>query len=606
MSSQTNDEPSWKTSRRAVCMVMQGDLSGAQLLLATKPDDLHIANCSCFISTVKYLLLETPNYSPSQDAAFSCCRQLEERCAVDIGSWLTTVKHKLFRFSLNPDVDDLDRQIVRADALVYLGSLTAATVEPMSVGAAAKAVYGMSRAWKMYQQSYAAVLKVYSAIFDVDRGVPKWPPVLKRRQSTTIAGNRFGNGIPRSSTTSFELFRRNDMTARMTPEQAVRLMTAASTGFGVINLFLSLVPSRISSMTLSMLGFRGNRQTGLDALAFAKNGPGMHAPVAWLILSWYHMNVMNAGIEFDDPLARECRGFSLDEIEYLTYNPPRELKGTWLQKFFAGRCAYFKGDLVGSIRSFGAASRVNTYRNWNARCLQEMGFTYTMLANWDAALECFCVAAESSCSMRSYHYFLAAVCAGASGETTKVKQMLRSVLKSMKRENKIEFYSTFVAQKSSDIIKELKANSKIDPAYYKLIAYEVLYVVYGVSLLPSKTIRNIILDCQDDDTDKVTQRFTKKLLIAVCRRQTMECDNCRGSMLYELIGNMKKHKYGDHVYAYALYEMAIELISRPESIEEGKIIVEKLQNFKGQCYFKTFFETRCEALEAYVKKLTDH
>ncbi|XP_050424663.1 uncharacterized protein LOC126835861 [Adelges cooleyi] len=120
-----------------------------------------------------YLLLETPNYSPSRDAAFSCCRQLEERCAVDIGSWLSMVKHKLFRFSLNSDVDDLDRQIVHADALVYLGSLTAATVEPMSVGTAAKAVYGMSRAWKIYQQSYAAVLKVYSAIFDVGNVIIK-------------------------------------------------------------------------------------------------------------------------------------------------------------------------------------------------------------------------------------------------------------------------------------------------------------------------------------------------------------------------------------------------------------------------------------------------
>jgi len=57
-------------------------------------------------------------------------------------------------------------------------------------------------------------------------------------------------------------------------------MTAVSVGYGAFNLMLSLV-SPMMIQLIGMLGFRGNRQTGLDALAFAKNGPGVHAPLAW-------------------------------------------------------------------------------------------------------------------------------------------------------------------------------------------------------------------------------------------------------------------------------------------------------------------------------------
>lgn len=66
----------------------------------------------------------------------------------------------------------------------------------------------------------------------------------------------------------------------MTPEDAIRLMAAVSAGYGAFHLMVSLLPPSVISV-IGVLGFRGNRQIGLDALAFAKNGPGVHAPLAW-------------------------------------------------------------------------------------------------------------------------------------------------------------------------------------------------------------------------------------------------------------------------------------------------------------------------------------
>jgi hypothetical protein len=64
------------------------------------------------------------------------------------------------------------------------------------------------------------------------------------------------------------------------PKDVVRLMAAVSVGYGTFNLMVSLLPPTVISV-IGVLGFRGNRQTGLDALAFAKNGPDVHAPLAW-------------------------------------------------------------------------------------------------------------------------------------------------------------------------------------------------------------------------------------------------------------------------------------------------------------------------------------
>lgn len=63
-------------------------------------------------------------------------------------------------------------------------------------------------------------------------------------------------------------------------KDVVRLMAAVSVGYGAFNLILSLMSPMVIPL-IGMLGFRGNRQTGLEALAFAKNGPDVHAPLAW-------------------------------------------------------------------------------------------------------------------------------------------------------------------------------------------------------------------------------------------------------------------------------------------------------------------------------------
>lgn len=108
------------------------------------------------------------------EGALAECRRLEERCyAKTAGGWMREVRRRLFSTAAAAaaSADDYDRQIALADVTVCIAGLTlAAHRNSPSVGAMARAVYALRRAWKMYQQCYAAVLNVYRNAYDMDAG----------------------------------------------------------------------------------------------------------------------------------------------------------------------------------------------------------------------------------------------------------------------------------------------------------------------------------------------------------------------------------------------------------------------------------------------------
>lgn len=202
-------------------------------------------------------------------------KRFEARCGamLDGGGWLGMVRRKLkFSSGAAAGVDHYDGQIALADVtLCIVGLMVVKVMNGYNVGhiATAKTVYSLRRAWKMYQQCYASVLDVYRAVYDLnpgqqvnhdfysiylyhgylytqqlitvrpitnntrlgklhsrvflftllcasDENAPRWPPVLKRRQSSSAASlastSNVGNRMYRSATTSFETFRRDRYT----------------------------------------------------------------------------------------------------------------------------------------------------------------------------------------------------------------------------------------------------------------------------------------------------------------------------------------------------------------------------------------------------------
>lgn len=71
-------------------------------------------------------------------------------------------------------------------------------------------------------------------------------------------------------------------------------------------------------------------------------------------------------------------------------------------------------------------------------------------------------------------------------------------------------------------------------------------------------------DCREtDDDDDATIRYTKKFLTVVCRKALGFDDDHRRSLI-EIVQRMERDKQRDHLYAYSLYELAAEQISREE------------------------------------------
>jgi len=63
------------------------------------------------------------------------------------------------------------------------------------------------------------------------------------------------------------------------PSEVTRLMSAASFGYGVYQLCVSLLPPSVLKV-IHFFGFEGNRQSGLAALMYARLGEDMRAPLA--------------------------------------------------------------------------------------------------------------------------------------------------------------------------------------------------------------------------------------------------------------------------------------------------------------------------------------
>lgn len=66
------------------------------------------------------------------------------------------------------------------------------------------------------------------------------------------------------------------------PEVVSRLMAAVSFGYGVFQLCISLLPPSLLKL-IQLLGFGGDRVSGLEALMFSREGHDMRAPLATLV-----------------------------------------------------------------------------------------------------------------------------------------------------------------------------------------------------------------------------------------------------------------------------------------------------------------------------------
>ncbi|CAH1708028.1 unnamed protein product [Aphis gossypii] len=628
----SDNEPTWRICRKAVWMLIQNvnNLADAEALLNRQENDLHIASGKCFILLLTAIQRPEKSRLESAQAEF---KRFEARCGamLDGGGWLGMVRRKLqFSSGAAAGVDHYDGQIALADVtLCIVGLMVVKVMNGYNVGhiAIAKTVYSLRRVWKMYQQCYASVLDVYRAVYDLDpdENAPRWPPVLKRRQSSSAASlastSNVGSRMYRSATTSFETFRQDSVSNEMSKD-VIRLMTAVSVGYGAFNLILSLVSPMMIPL-IGMLGFRGNRRTGLDALMFAKNGPDVHAPLAWLILSWYHM-MGNTDFLFDGPHSRENETY-VKESEQLVCNPPEEFRNSTSLQYFIGRSFYLKGDLEQSIRAYEIGSTVlvdNSFVSMKTMCLHELGFMYAIKLDWIAAYKKFASVAEVW--MKQYHYFMATVCAGAAGDTTTAELMRRrtdEVVSGCRSDACRGTMNSFMESKETKVAEALRwtaAASSEDDAdskhghvlcnhcdgqrYCRLIAYEVLYVKYGVAKWPEDALHAVLSDCQEAEDDDNTMLYTKQLLTVVCQRVLGFVDDYRQSLI-DIVENMDRNQRRDHLYVYGVYELTAEQIRHNETIEEGKRTVQKLKDIKRSYHFQHFYEMRCVSLQAYVQKL---
>ena len=71
----------------------------------------------------------------------------------------------------------------------------------------------------------------------------------------------------------------NSFSSSIPPATIKRLMAAVSFGYGLFHLAVSLLPPKLLNV-IHFLGFEGDRQTGIQALHFSRQGSDMRGPLA--------------------------------------------------------------------------------------------------------------------------------------------------------------------------------------------------------------------------------------------------------------------------------------------------------------------------------------
>ncbi|CAJ0867945.1 10546_t:CDS:2 [Entrophospora sp. SA101] len=175
-------------------------------------------------------------------------------------------------------------------------------------------------------------------------------------------------------------------------------------GYGTCNLVLSFLPGKIIRI-ISAIGYRGNRELGLELLDAALKGRGIRSPLASLLFA--------ASYSIMTSFAPSVLGSdNIPKAESYIRDALKQFPGSDFFSFFEGRNLRLKREIDASTSSFKSVNHsLSTGFGAELRrlCDYELGMNYSMTLQWDNALECFNnLANENYWSPAFFRYFQAA------------------------------------------------------------------------------------------------------------------------------------------------------------------------------------------------------
>ncbi|XP_065341993.1 tetratricopeptide repeat protein 39C-like isoform X1 [Cloeon dipterum] len=580
-----DEEDDWHLAKQGIQLLLNNKIDEAETLFRDRKENVQMAAGYCYITFMNAVM--TFEEEKLQEAV-QVLKDMEKRCAQDMG-WIKTVKNKVFGASnVNEELlNRLEEQIILADTQVCMALLTFLQHDLTGY---VRGGWILRKAWKVYQHSYNQVLQLHRRTFGHETEVPgsqfpSWSVIVRdSSQSNLLSPSSPDWTVPSTSTTPsqglrsplafFSMFGYGKPNEEpLAPSTVSRLMAAVSFGYGIFQLCISLLPPSLLKL-ISFLGFEGDRDTGIAALMYARQGQDMRAPLASLSLLWYHTIVrpffaldgsnVQAGVAAAETLISESQE---------TYGQSA------LFLFFRGRVERLKSNVSQALLAYQAAVKASPQREIQLLCLHEVGWCHLILLHWPHAHVSFLRLKKESRWSKCFYAYLAAVCRGAAGDEAGAIQLAQEAPKlSTNRQTQLE---VFIARRTSQLPLECYTTTGC-----KLLAFELLFLWNALPSCSALQLQQIIQEC-DSTSDPPPMQGLQYLIMGAtygCLGQAAEaisnfraCLESRSEM--SRISADGVEGLGDHhIAAFASYELAVLLCMDSETQQEGIDLLLEVQN----------------------------
>ncbi|XP_067006614.2 tetratricopeptide repeat protein 39C [Anabrus simplex] len=601
----------WHLAREGIQLLLNNKIVEAEQLFGERKDNVQMAAGYCFVTFMNALM--TFEEEKLQES-LQTLKDMEKRCAQDIG-WLKAMRNKVFGNDPNDErnlAEKLEEQIILADSQVCVALLT---FLQQDLSGYVKGGWVLRKAWKVYQHTYNQILHLYKKTFGCDdvpgSQFPSWKvitrgfsnPNLQSPSSewsvpsynSTPSGASTPNGRtngfrnPFAILSSFGLSSESNGSNTISPEVVSRLMSAVSFGYGIFQLCISLLPPSLLKL-IHFLGFEGDRQIGIAALMFARQGHDMRAPLASLALLWYH-TIVRPFFALDGSNVRA----GVEAAQQLITESQEDFGQSALFLFFRGRVERLKSNISSALEAYQAAVVKSPQREIQLLCLHEVGWCHLIQLDWEKAHHCFLQLKIRSRWSKSFYTYLAAVCTGADGNLDLAVRLIQEVpnlsAASQQRSTQLE---AFILRRTSCFMGGQRS-AIFDKAYCRLLAFELLFLWNALPSCSVEDINHLLEDCQSSGQEPMEGLRHLVMGAAQCCLGHFDeavasfrtCLAKRGEL--DQVNDVKAGSAGEergpgdhHISAFALYELGMLLCRKPETLEEGKALLLQAQtNYKG-------------------------
>lgn len=373
------------------------------------------------------------------------------------------------------------REVIATDCLLYQAGLV---IINQDITSYIKGGWYLRQAWRSYKRLYNEIL----ALRDED------DPFVMERESST-------DPVETPSTTEsmpptpedyrdmeLEFGWRNSLSnlSDLSRSSKDRLLAAVCFGYGSFQLFISLCPPKVLRL-IHFLGFEGDKDLGLKCLDFTSQTDGMMAPLATLVLVYYH-SVVRPFFALDGP--NLCAGIL--EANRILERASVDYPDSALFLYFRSRVQILEGKTDEALDTCRWALAMSTrQRETQHVCLYEIGRLSMMKLHWEEAAGSFHRLRKESRWARSYYAYLAALSYGSLGDTEKTSQLFIDVPKLVKlKNNQLE---TFVSKRASRFLVNIPTENQM-----LVLTLEMLYIWTLIPNCSKNDLQTMLKACREE------------------------------------------------------------------------------------------------------------